>query len=158
MNKPDRYLTFKLDERFFALPVTEIERIIHAVEITSLPDSSDLVTGVINMEGETICVIDIRSTLNISKHEIRTSDRFIIVNTERRRFALIADSIEDILKIQDEDIVKAEMIWEGLPRITGTLRVEWGVIPVLNIEQFFSQQFAEKTCETDNPFPGESRA
>ncbi len=158
MNKPDRYLTFRLDERIFAIPVTVIERIIHAVEITSLPDTSDLIPGVINMEGETLCVIDIRSSLNIPKHAVRSSDRFIIINTERRRFALITDSIEDILKTEDEDIVQSEMIWDGLKRITGTIRLDGNIIPILSIEQFFSQQCAEKDCEIVHQFSGESEA
>ncbi len=156
MKKLDRYLAFRLEERFFALPVTVIERVIHAVEITSLPDSSELIPGVINMEGETLCVIDIRCSLNMAKHGIKSSDRFIIINTEMRRFALITDSVEDILKIPDDDIVKAEMIWDGLPRITGTISLKGSVIPILNIEQFLSPQCEEQVNEPDHPLQGEN--
>ena len=151
MNKPNLYITFLLDDRSFALAVNIVERVIHAVEITPLPDSSKIKPGVINMEGEVISVMNIRGSLNMAEREISAGDRFIIVNTARRRVVLIADSVDDILKVPDEDMVKAEMICEGLRRITGAIRANERVVPILDIDQFYSlydKNLAFETAQT----------
>jgi purine-binding chemotaxis protein CheW len=149
------YIIFMLEDRSFALPVKVVERIIHAVEITPLPDSTEIAPGLINMGGEIIRVINIRKSLNIPERKIKSSDRFIIVKADEKRVALIADSVGDILNVPNDDVIKSETINERSLRITGTIRLEKGVIPILDIDWIFTLHEGTLPHETAQA-PGDS--
>lgn len=135
MKNPNQYIIFLLDNRSFAIPVKVVERVIHAVEITVIPDSPFIMSGVINMEGAIISVISMRRCFNIPDRDIKENDRFIIVRSDRMLLALIADSVSEILEVSLNDVVDSENIFEGLSQTKGAIRRENGVIPILEINQ-----------------------
>lgn len=49
MRKIDQVVVFTLEGQQYALPLSAVERIVHAVEITPLPKAPEIVLGVINM-------------------------------------------------------------------------------------------------------------
>ena len=140
MNDSLQYIIFSIDTRNFAIPIDAVERIIHAVEITFIPDSPFIMSGVINMEGAIISVINMRRCFNIPDCEIRESNRFIIVRSDRMMLALIADSVSDILKVPCSDFIDNKQIFEGLSQTTGAIRREDGVIPIIDINQLINIQ------------------
>jgi len=45
----EQLVVFMLDQQLYALPLKAVVRIIHAVEITNLPKSPDIIAGIINV-------------------------------------------------------------------------------------------------------------
>jgi purine-binding chemotaxis protein CheW len=135
MNDLNQYIVFLIDNRRFAIPIEMVERVIHAVEITLIPDSPYMMSGVINMEGTVISVIGIRRCLNITYREIQLNDRFVIVQGGGKKLALIVDSVSDMLSVSGEDIVEREELYEGLTLTKEAIRRDDGVIPVLDVDQ-----------------------
>jgi len=137
-SKKLKFVGFKLALRRFAIRVENIERVIAAVEIRSIPQMPDHVKGIINLHGEIIPVIDIRAIFGLQKKEIELSDQFIIVNTSARKQALWVDSTEGITEVTASSMVEAEKLAYGTKYIEGVVKTKKGMILVTNIEKFLS--------------------
>lgn len=51
MNGTDQILVFTIEGLRFGLRLVVVERILRMVEVTPLPEASDIVTGLFNMQG-----------------------------------------------------------------------------------------------------------
>lgn len=58
-----------LDGQRYALSLAQVERVIRAVEITPLPQAPEIITGVINVRGRVIPVVDIRKRFRLPVRE-----------------------------------------------------------------------------------------
>jgi len=74
----DQIVVFTLDEQLFALPLIVVLKVIHALEIRHLPEAPEIISGIINVRGKIIPVVDIRKRLGILTREIDLNDRLII--------------------------------------------------------------------------------
>jgi purine-binding chemotaxis protein CheW len=89
-------LVFALDEQRFALPLEVVDRVVRAVEIVPLPGAPLMVSGVINVHGEILPVINLRVRCGLPDREIDLDDQFIIAHTPSRTVALHVDSTQVI--------------------------------------------------------------
>ena len=80
----DQIVVFTLDEQLYGLPLQAVDKVIHVVEIRHLPKAPEIITGIINIKGKIIPVVDIRKRLELATHEIDPDDRLIITDTGKR--------------------------------------------------------------------------
>jgi purine-binding chemotaxis protein CheW len=140
MNKQRKLVTFRLDDRKFALYVSAVQRIIRVVEVTPLPKAPDIVSGIINMQGQVISVFDIRMRFHLPVRKVRLNDQMIIATTTKRIVALLVDSVDDVIEIPEEKIIAAEQILPEPGYIEGVMKTDDGMILIHNLERFLSLQ------------------
>ncbi len=99
----DKLLCFVLDERMFALPVKQVVMVSRAVAVTTVPDASSLFYGVIDVHGDIVPVINLRQRFALPAKSISIADRFIIVDSGKRKLALVADAVEGVREITEGD-------------------------------------------------------
>jgi purine-binding chemotaxis protein CheW len=138
MNRLIRVVNFNLDDQKYALVLSAVIRIIHVVEITSLPKAPEIVLGVINMQGRIIPVFDIRKRFRLPLREMQLDDQLIIASTSKRNVALLVDSVSDVLETPEEKIIARESILPGLEYVEGVVKTEDGMILIHDLEQFLS--------------------
>lgn len=102
------FLTFKLDDHKLAIPVSEVERVVRALAVTSIPDSGDLLYGSFNYHGEIVPVINLRAKFNLPDKELKPEQRFLILNTPKRTIALVTDEVNDVVAITEKEIFEAQ--------------------------------------------------
>lgn len=103
----DKYIIFLLNKQRFALNLSRVERVVHMIEITQLPKSPEFVLGTINFHGDFLPVISLRKLFLFPAKEADVNDKLIIADTCVRKVALHVDSVEDIVKSTDLEIIKA---------------------------------------------------
>lgn len=140
-------LVFSLDEPRYALPLSAVERVVRAVEITPLPKAPEFVLGVINVQGQVIPVVDIRQRLQLPTHRVALDDRFILARTEQRRVALLVDSVPGIHELTDEELVSAEQVLPGMEYIHGLVKLKDGLVLICDLDQFLSFNDEQKLKE-----------
>lgn len=100
-----QYLTFTVSKETFAIAVLDTKEIIELTTITRVPQMQDFVTGVTNVRGKVIPVIELSSRLGINENndENRTC---IIVETshdsEQLEIGLIIDAVDQVYTILPE--------------------------------------------------------
>lgn len=134
----DQILVFTLDELSYALLLPTVLRVIHAVEVRRLPKAPEIISGIINIQGQIIPVADIRKRFGLAEREIELDDRMIIADTGKRKVALFVDTVTGIKDLATRQFVNSK---ESLPfagYIRGVAKIDDELILIYDLEQFLS--------------------
>lgn len=107
MPQPAAYLLLSLDEQRYALPIANVERVVRAVAVTPLPDAPATVSGVVNVAGRILPVIDLRKKFGLPAQPLSPESRFVIVATPQRLAVLTVDRAEEVIRIPAEALIAA---------------------------------------------------
>ena len=133
-----KIILFMLDEFNYALHLSAVERVVLTVEITPLPNTPDIVTGVVNFHGTIIPVINIRKRFNLPEHEFQIEDQLIIARTSKRLVAISVDSVTGVLELESSQLVDIESEFGYAKYLKGIAKVEDKIILIHDLELFLS--------------------
>lgn len=137
-SKIQEILTFKLDDRRFAIGLQTVDRVIRAVSITKLTDSPDFIEGVIDYYGEVIAVINLRKRLGYPLQELKISDRLVIAVLPTRKIALIVDDVENLIVPNEVDFTNSKNLIAGMKQIN-VLRDDSGIIFIYDLDNLLNK-------------------
>ncbi|NLT51745.1 MAG: chemotaxis protein CheW [Ignavibacteria bacterium] len=143
------YLSFNLDEEIFAVDVAKVHEVLEFTTITKIPRVPDFMSGVINLRGSVVPVIDLRMKFGLSKTE-RTIDTCIIVleisiEGEKIVIGALADSVQEVFDIEPHQIEPAPNIGNRYKAnfIMGMGKRDENFIMILDIDKIFSSEELE---------------
>lgn len=128
----------RLDELRVALRAPAIDSVVHAVEITPLPQAPAIALGVITVRGQVIPVVNLRQRFNLPARDLVLADRFVIVRTARRRLAVIADAVDGVFEHPETGIARPRDILPGIAQVEGIVWREDGIVFIHDLERFLS--------------------
>lgn len=99
-----QFVSFNLDKEEFAIDINFIQEIIKILPTTPVPLTNPYVTGVINIRGNIIPVINLRKRMDFEEKEITENTRIIVINFENRKIGIIVDNMNEVLKVSRENI------------------------------------------------------
>lgn len=134
----DQLVVFTLDNSNFALPLKAVIRVIHAIEITCLPKSPEIVSGIINIHGQIIPVIDVRKRFGRQTQELKADDQMIIADTGKRLVALWINLIIGIRKLESRQKVSTKQSLPFIEYIGGIAKLDNELILIYDLEQFLN--------------------
>lgn len=138
MNLPRKLLIFALDGQPHAVGLEAVERVIRAVAITPLPEAPQAVSGIINVQGEIVPVFDLRRRFGRAGRAVRVRDRMVLVRTEHRRVALVADEVRGVVECSEDELAGPERIAPGLALVRGVLRTGEELAVIYDPENFLT--------------------
>src|SRR5436190_15426548 len=93
-----QYLTFKLGEEVFATDVSKVREVLEFTTITKIPRTPEFMSGVINLRGKVVPVVDLRLCFEMSKTVNTVNTCMIVVEVllegESRVIGALADWVE----------------------------------------------------------------
>jgi purine-binding chemotaxis protein CheW len=131
-------LLFALGDPRFALPLSIVEKVVRAVEITPLPRAPRIVLGLINEHGRTIPVVDIRALFRLPARETGLGDRFIILRTPRRVLALAVDRVIGISDSSDGRVESAGPALSFAEHLRGIAQLDDGIVLIYDLDGLLS--------------------
>jgi purine-binding chemotaxis protein CheW len=142
MNEKLHFVIFTLDDQKFALPLSSVEKIARAAAVRPLPKASDVILGVVNVQGRIIPVLDLKKRFGIPTRPIAVTDHLIIARASTRTLALLVDTVQDILESDKQDITDQSAILERMDYVGGVLRMEDGMVLINDLERLLSSEEA----------------
>jgi purine-binding chemotaxis protein CheW len=142
-----QFVVFRLDEERYAVPLTVVERIVRAVEVTPLPKAPAIVLGVIDVEGRVLPVLNIRRRFDLPDKEISLTDQFLIAQTAQRTVVLVIDRAQGVIERPSAEIVGPARIVPGLEQIQGVIKLDDGLALIHDLEKFLSLDEARSLDE-----------
>jgi purine-binding chemotaxis protein CheW len=141
-----QYLTFKLGNEVFGIDVAKVREVLDFTTITEIPRTPDFMSGVINLRGSVVPVVDLRLCFQMSKTE-RTRNTCIVVvevmlEGEATVIGALADSVEEVIDLEPEQIQPAPRIGTQIRTdfIKGMGKRESQFIMILDIDRVFSTE------------------
>lgn len=138
MSPSSSAVTFTLDGHWYALDISAVQYVVHAVEITPLPRAPDSVAGIINVRGRVVPVFDPRRRFHLPERELRLDDHIILARTTRRCVALVVDAVGGVVKYTADDTVPVAAILPGTECVAGVVKRPDGLILIHDLERFLS--------------------
>lgn len=132
-----QYCTFRLDGHLFGVPVGSVQEVLKQQELTTVPQAPPEVSGLINLRGQIITTLELRSRLGLAKREPGAPAVNVVVRTvDGGVVSLLVDEIGDVLEPGDETF---ERLPETVPTrirtlVTSVCRLETDLMLVLDTE------------------------
>ena len=156
-HRPDpgtnQLVVFTLGDRRYGLPVAAVDRVVRAVDVTSLPKAPEIVLGVVNVQGRVIAVVNVRRRFRLPEHEIALTDQMVIARTTRRTVALMVDAVAGVLKYSEQEAVAAHDVLPELQYVDGVVKLDDGLILIHDLDRFLSleeEAGLNRALETDS--------
>jgi purine-binding chemotaxis protein CheW len=99
-----QYLTFTLDREYYGIELLQVQEIKGNSAVTAVPNAPSYVKGVMNLRGNIVPVIDLRSRLGLPTLEYSRFHVIIVVMIQKKTLGILVDAVSDVLNIAAGDI------------------------------------------------------
>jgi purine-binding chemotaxis protein CheW len=133
------YMTFILGSMKYAIELPKIREILTYPDlITTLPNTSDWVKGLINLRGEVVPILDTRIRFGTSEAVYDENTAVIAIITEdKRMIGIVVDKVDDVQRIDTNQLSPVSDMGSAIPTryLKGYLRMENSeMLVVMDIE------------------------
>ncbi|MHB9093057.1 MAG: chemotaxis protein CheW [Eubacteriales bacterium] len=88
----------------YAIDIRSVQEIIRLQEITRVPQASSFVSGVINLRGMVIPVMDMRRRFGFPGKVPDETTRIVIINWSGLLVGILVDSVSEVIRLPRRDI------------------------------------------------------
>jgi purine-binding chemotaxis protein CheW len=135
------YVTMRIDQQLFGIPVKNVRDVLRQQKITSIPLSAPEVAGSLNLRGRIVTVINLRRRLRLVEKEIDEKSMFVVVEYKGELFSLMVDSVGEVMTVPSHAIEKSpanlggawKEVTTGIYKLSGELLVIIDVQSMLTI-------------------------
>jgi len=151
-----QYLTFKLGNEIFATDVAKVREVLDLTTITAIPRTPDFMSGVINLRGSVVPVVDLRLCFEMSKTESTQNTCIVVVevllDNESTIIGALADSVEEVIDLEPDQIQPAPRIGTHIRTdfIKGMGKRDAQFIMILDIDRVFSAEELSALCGSES--------
>ncbi|MDA1108597.1 MAG: chemotaxis protein CheW [Nitrospinae bacterium] len=103
MAESKQFCTFYLGDLFFGVKVENVQEVFRYQDMTKVPLAPSAVRGLINLRGQIITAIDLRSRLGMEEWKEDKLPMNVVVRTEGGVVSLLVDEIADVLEVAEEN-------------------------------------------------------
>jgi purine-binding chemotaxis protein CheW len=141
-----QYLTFKLGNEVFATDVAKVREVLDLTNITEIPRTPETMSGVINLRGSVVPVVDLRLCLQMSKTEKTRNTCIVVVEVVLENEIIVigalADSVEEVIDLDPDQIQPAPRIGTQIRTdfIKGMGKRDSQFLMILDIDRVFSAE------------------
>jgi len=101
----DKYLTFSIDEELYGIDIKYVIEIVGTLNITIIHDYPDFAKGVINLRGEIIPIIDLRTAFKKPEVEFTAKTCFIIITIHDNKYGFIVDFVSEVTDFGENSVI-----------------------------------------------------
>jgi purine-binding chemotaxis protein CheW len=106
-----QYLTFKLGDEVFATDVSTVREVLDSTTITKIPRTPAFMSGVINLRGSVVPVIDLRLCFEMEQIQKTLKTCIVVmemkIEAESAIIGVLTDSVEEVVDLEPEQIQPA---------------------------------------------------
>lgn len=140
----DSYLTFVMNQEYFAVSVSKVTELLELQPITHVPRSPEFMRGVINLRGAVVPVIDTRIKFNLPAVTDTIDTCIVVMNIEADQETIkvgaIVDGVSEVIEVPTDRILPLPAVGkkDRTQFIQGVIKLEEKFIMVLNVDKVFS--------------------
>ena len=135
-------VSFNIGQEEFGLDIQSIQEINRMVDITHVPNSPEFVSGVINLRGKVIPIINLRKRFGFPPKENDKNTRIIVVELGDMVVGFVVDAVSEVLRIpksitEPPPSVVANI---GSEYITAVAKLENRLLILLDLERILLEK------------------
>ncbi len=156
-------VSFTVGNEEYGVDIMAVREIRAWSETTPLPNTPEVVRGVINMRGAIVPIFDLRARFGMPRTEPTKYNVVIIVSVSSRIVGILVDAVSDIITINEDEIRPMPDMEQvsGLGFMEGLITVGDRMVGLIGLERMFSGRMLEAADSTGKPLlagPNEAAA
>ena len=133
-------VTFHLDGEEFGIAIERVQEIIRVGQITGVPNAPDFISGVINLRGRIIPVLDLRKRLSLPEAAITKSSRIMVVETRTKVLGLLVDRVSQVLRLPHTSVdAPPDDIDESLGFVRGIGKIDSRLVMIMELDRVLAK-------------------
>lgn len=135
MSDTHQFCTFVLQDYIFGIEVQTIQEVIRYQEMTPVPLAPATVHGLINLRGQIVTAIDLRTQLDLPARDGDALPMNVIVRTPEGAVSLLVDEIGDVVEVDPSNYERPPETLDGKARelVTGVYKLEGRLLLILDV-------------------------
>lgn len=131
------YVSFQLNGQWLGIAVECVQEVLVAQRISPVPLAPDEVAGFLNLRGQIVTAIDLRTRLGLPRRADDQSCMNIVVRDGEELFSLVADAVGDVVEAPGDALEPTPRTLEPLWRSVceGVIRLPIGLLLVVNVDE-----------------------
>lgn len=136
----EQLVTFSLGTEEFGIDIMKVQEIIRIPPITRVPKAPVYVEGVINLRGNVIPVVSLRTRFGMPAHEETDLSRIVVLQVNGKVFGVRVDGVTEVLRLESESIEPPPPVALGMDSqfIRGVGKIGERLLILLNLDQLMS--------------------
>ena len=134
------YLIFTVDTIDFGIDIGLVQEIIEIQPVSPLPNALAFCSGIINIRGTIVPVLDMRRKLGFQPIDYDDRACIIVILLESELVGAIVDSVQDVIHIAGADLLDSPAIGGGSEKAFYTSKianVDGKIRQILNVDAVF---------------------
>ena len=134
MTDPKQFCTFYINDTLFGIEVLTVQEVLRYQEMTEVPLAAPEIKGLINLRGQIITAIDLRTRMQLPPREADQKPMNIVVQTNDEVISFLVDSIGDVLEVDEEAFEEAPSTVDDSTRelVTGVYKLDGKLLMILD--------------------------
>jgi Chemotaxis signal transduction protein len=136
------YLVFRLGEEEYGIDILKVQEIRGCDRLTRIPNSPEFISGVTNLRGVIVPIVDLRVRFNLPNPSQDDSTVVIVLNLNERVVGIVVDGVADVLSVAAEQIKPTPDVASVLSGryLLGLGVLDTRMIILVNIEMLLSRE------------------
>jgi len=136
-----QYVIFQIENDEYGADINKVTIIERMLNITRVPKTPPYIKGVINLRGDIIPVMDLRTRFFLPEREADDNTRIIIIDISGISYGIIVDSVVEVLQFEESSIESVSGFTSNvsLDYISGVAKSGERLITLLNLEKLVSE-------------------
>ena len=132
-----QFSTFFLDGLYLGVEVLKVQELIRYQEMTRVPLAPSMVRGLINLRGQIVTAVDLRSRFDMPERPSDNVPMNVVVRTDDGAISLLVDEIGDVVEVQEEQFERSPETLKGRATdlVTGVYKMQERLLLVLDVEK-----------------------
>lgn len=94
--------TFLLDGHAFGIEVAQVREVLNPQPMTRVPLAPEVVSGLMNLRGEIVTAIDLRTFLGLPRRPAHQRPLHVVITSSDGPLCLLVDDLGDVVEIPQE--------------------------------------------------------
>lgn len=100
-----QYIKIEMGDETFGIDISYVDNIVRMMQITRVPNVAKYIRGVINLRGEIVPIMSLRTKMGLPEVEATKATRIIIVKMEQvGKLGLIVDCVKEVATLEESQI------------------------------------------------------
>lgn len=133
-------VTFTLEDETYGIDVMQVQEVLREIEVAPVPGAPHYVTGIINLRGNVVSVIDARNRFGLPVKESTDLTRIIVTEIQQHIIGILVDSVAEVVDIKRAEIETAPNVGtdETSKYIVGVVSQEDKLLILVDLNRLLS--------------------
>ena len=100
----EQIVTFHVAKELFGIGISRVKEIVRYPDITTVPRAPDYLTGLANLRGNVLPVVDARMRLGVHLSDVTDSTRVLVIDTGKTLTGVVVDGVKGVVSMENASV------------------------------------------------------